>query len=159
MVAWAFVSTVKASFHERNVGGPVAVTLSIRELGAALRARRAEQDLSLKDVEETINVSAATLSRIERGHSPDTTVIGKLAEWLGVNVTTAGEQASTIRTDADLKNQIAVHLRANKRLSAEVANAIAQSFEAIMQHEIRKAKKTGEDAANIPNAPSHSPPR
>ena len=85
-------------------------------------------------------------------------MIGKLAEWLGVNVTTAGEQASTIRTDADLKNQIAVHLRANKRLSPEVANAIAQSFEAIMQHEIRKAKK-GEDPATTANKSSQNSPR
>ncbi len=134
----------------------MAVTLSIQELGAALRARRSEEDLSLKEVEEIINVSAATLSRIERGHTPDTAVIGKLAEWLGVNVTTAGEQASTIRTDADLKNQIAVHLRANKRLSPDVANAIAQSFEAIMQHEIRKAKKTGEDSTTATNKSSQN---
>lgn len=134
----------------------MAVMLSIQELGAALRARRSEEDLSLKEVGEIINVSAATLSRIERGHTPDTTVIGKLAEWLGVNVTTAGEQASRIRTDADLKNQIAVHLRANKRLSPEVANAIAQSFEAVMQHEIRKAKKMGGDPAFTANKSSHN---
>jgi transcriptional regulator with XRE-family HTH domain len=121
----------------------MAATLSIQELGAALRARRSEQELSLKDVEAAISVSAATLSRIERGHRPDTNVIGKLAEWLGVNVTTAGEQTSEIRTDEDLKNQIAVHLRANKRLSPEVANAIVHSFDAIMNHEVRKAKQTG----------------
>lgn len=126
----------------------MAVTVTIQELGGALRARRVEQDLSLRDLENRINVSAATLSRIERGHQPDTEVIGKLAEWLGVNVTTAGDQASAIRTDEDLKNQIAVHLRANRRLSDDVANAIVQGFDAIMRHEISKAKQGGEGRAD-----------
>ncbi len=119
----------------------MAVTVRIEELGAALRHRRLEKNLSLRDLEDDISVSAATLSRIERGHSPDTEVIGKLAEWLGVNVTTAGDQVSAIRTDEDLKNQIAVHLRANKRLPDDVANAIVQGFEAIMVHEMNKAKR------------------
>ena len=123
----------------------MAATLSLKELGVALRARRSELGLSLKDVEVLISVSAATLSRIERGHRPDTSVIGKLAEWLGVNVTTAGEQATIIQTDEDLKNQIAIHLRANKRLSVDVANAIVQSFDAIMHHEIRKASQTADN--------------
>jgi transcriptional regulator with XRE-family HTH domain len=119
----------------------MAVTVRIEDLGPALRQRRLERNLSLRDVEDSISVSAATLSRIERGHSPDNEVIAKLAEWLGLNVTAAGESASAVRTDEDLKNQIAVHLRANKHLPEDVAKAIVQGFEAIMIHEVNKAKQ------------------
>jgi transcriptional regulator with XRE-family HTH domain len=121
----------------------VAITVSLDQLGAALRRRRGEERQTLRDIEERTGISAATLSRIERGHRPDTAVIKKLAEWLGVNVYAAGDESSEIRTDEDLKNQIAVHLRANKKLSEDVAHAIVQAFDVIMAHEIRKAGKQG----------------
>src|SRR6266511_1567102 len=41
--------------------------INTEELGRAIRRRRAELDLSLRDVADQTNVSASTLSRIENG--------------------------------------------------------------------------------------------
>jgi transcriptional regulator with XRE-family HTH domain len=119
----------------------VAVTVSIDQLGAELRRRRAEEELSLREVESATQISAATLSRIERGSVPDVSVLGRLAEWLDVNICAAGEESSSIRTDEDLKRTIAVHLRANKKLPEPVARAIVESFELVMKVELQRARQ------------------
>lgn len=121
----------------------MAVTLTVDQLGAELKRRREREKLSLRDVEEKTGISAATLSRIERGSKPEFVVIERLSHWLEVNIVTAGEAASSIRTDDDLKRTIAVHLRANKNLPDDVAAAIVESFDVIMQLEIQKAKARG----------------
>ena len=119
------------------------VTVAVDQLGAALKRRRREERLSLRDVEAEVGISAATLSRIERDHRPDIEVIDKLAKWLGVNVCAAGDEVSEIKTDEDLKHQIAIHLRANRKLPDEVTQAIVQGFDLIMAMEIQKAKQQG----------------
>jgi transcriptional regulator with XRE-family HTH domain len=119
----------------------VAVTVTIGQLGSELRRRRKELGLSLRDASGASDISAATLSRIERGATPDMAVVGKLATWLGINVSAAGEKAPSIRTDEDLKRTIAVHLRATKNLSEKTASTIIESFDVIMRMEIEKAKR------------------
>src|SRR5438128_12694055 len=55
------------------------------ELGGAVRRRREQQGLSLRDVAEQTNVSASTLSRIENGTGkPDADNIARLTTWLDV---------------------------------------------------------------------------
>ena len=56
------------------------------------------------------------------------------------------EEGSEVKTDEDLKNQIAVHLRANRKLPDEVTQAIVNGFELIMAMEIQKAKQQGKGA-------------
>lgn len=121
----------------------MAVTVSVDQLGAELKRRREELGISLKSVERDAQISAATLSRIERGSMPDLPVIERLAKWLGVNVCAAGEETASITTDEDLKRSIAVHLRANKNLPEEVAHAIVESFELVMRLELERAATRG----------------
>jgi transcriptional regulator with XRE-family HTH domain len=121
----------------------VPVTVPVDQLGAALRRRRREERISLRAVETQVGISAATLSRIERDHRPDIEVIDKLAKWLGVNVCASGEDVSEIKTDEDLKHQIAIHLRATRKLPDEVTQAIVQGFDLIVAMEIQKAKQQG----------------
>jgi transcriptional regulator with XRE-family HTH domain len=116
---------------------PVAITLD--QLGAELRRIRGERGRSLRQVEEETGISAATLSRIERGSQPELAVVSKLAPWLKVTIATSGAAEDRIRTDEDLKRTIAVHLRANRNLSEEVAQAIVDSFDLIMKIEMEKA--------------------
>ena len=53
------------------------------ELGDAVRRRREQQGLSLRDVADLTGVSASTLSRIENGTGkPDADNIARLASWL-----------------------------------------------------------------------------
>ena len=111
------------------------MSLDLHDLPAEIRRVREAKHLSLKDLEKETGVSAATLSRLE------IQVVQKLATWLGVSVRTAGEEAQSVRTDEDLKRVISVHLRANKKLSANVARAIIDSFDVVMRIETQKASK------------------
>ena len=53
------------------------------ELGRAIRRRREELALSLRDVADVTGVSASTLSRIENGTGkPDADNIARLTSWL-----------------------------------------------------------------------------
>lgn len=118
------------------------MSLDLHDLPAEIRRVREAKHLSLKDLEKETGVSAATLSRLERGAGvPEIQVVQKLATWLGVSVRTAGEEAQSVRTDEDLKRVISVHLRANKKLSANVARAIIDSFDVVMRIETQKASK------------------
>src|SRR5687767_11518368 len=53
------------------------------ELGRAIRRKREEMGLSLRDVADETKVSASTLSRIENGTGkPDADNIARLMDWL-----------------------------------------------------------------------------
>jgi len=121
----------------------MAVTVSVDQLGAELKRRREELGISLRAVEEDTKISAATLSRVERGSIPEMPILERLAQWLGVNICAAGEQTPSIKTDDDLKRTIAVHMRANKKLPKEVAQAIVDGFELVMRLEIERATSQG----------------
>lgn len=121
----------------------MAVAITIDELSEELRRRRTDQGLSLRDVEDATGISAATLSRIERGSTPDFDIVKKLAKWLDVVVGTEGASTGAPKTDAELKRTIEVHLRADKNLSPKLARSIADAFDLVMRVEIEKAKKKG----------------
>jgi transcriptional regulator with XRE-family HTH domain len=124
----------------------MGLTITMEELGDELARHRKERGLSLRDVEEATGVSATTLSRIERGSTPDLEIVSKLAKWLEVVVHTAGKESVRKNSDADLKRTIEVHLRANKDLSPALARSIADSFDFVMRVELEKAaakKKLG----------------
>src|SRR5687768_18543770 len=57
------------------------------ELGRAIKRRREELGLSLRDVADETNVSASTLSRIENGTGkPDADNIARLTNWLDMPI-------------------------------------------------------------------------
>src|SRR5215211_2120711 len=59
--------------------------VNTEELGRAIRRRREELSLSLRDVAAKTSVSASTLSRIENGTGkPDADNIARLTAWLDV---------------------------------------------------------------------------
>jgi len=122
----------------------MAITVAVDQLAAELKTRRTRLDLSLREVQSQTGISAATLSRIERGSLPEVGVIEKLAKWLKVNVSAARPEEAGVRTDEDLKRTIAVHLRANRKLSEKTARAIAEAFDVVMKvrlEEERREKK------------------
>src|SRR4051794_12905209 len=123
----------------QHAGGRMTVTISIDALGDELRRRRDDRKLSLRDVEQAIGESAATLSRIERGSTPDLDIVMKLATWLGVVIHAAGNQRAPKSSDEELKRTIELHLRANKKLTPELARSIADSFDFVMRVEMERA--------------------
>src|SRR3982751_4473179 len=61
--------------------------VNTNELGRAIKRRREELGLSLRDVADVTDVSASTLSRIENGTGrPDADNIARLTQWLDMPV-------------------------------------------------------------------------
>jgi transcriptional regulator with XRE-family HTH domain len=96
------------------------------ELGARLRARRRQLGLSLREAAADVGVSAATLSRVEGGgHLPERDNLFRLLRWLGVEAA-PGRSAEPHPAGASTMEAIELHLRADRDLSPEDADALAQ---------------------------------
>src|SRR5438128_10740294 len=106
------------------------------ELGDAMRRRREQQGMSLRDVAEETGVSASTLSRIENGTGkPDADNIARLAAWLDMPIERVMHHGP--RSAADPKpvvyyphestpEIVEAHLRADKHLTADTAKALSE---------------------------------
>lgn len=106
------------------------------ELGRAIKRRREETGQSLRDVADVTGVSASTLSRIENGTGkPDADNIARLTGWLDMpidrvmNKTAAADVAPVIYYPHEATPEIVeAHLRADKNLTPETANALSELF-------------------------------
>ena len=108
------------------------------ELGSAVRRRREQQGLSLRDVADVTGVSASTLSRIENGTGkPDADNIARLAAWLDMPIERVMHHGH--RSAADPKpvvyyphestpEIVEAHLRADRQLTPETAKALSELF-------------------------------
>ncbi len=114
--------------------------ISTVELGKAIKRRREELKLSLRDVADVTEVSASTLSRIENGTGrPDADNIARLTQWLDMPVDRLMKHSSTNvepviyyphEATADI---VEAHLRADKNLTPETANALSELFRVAYQ--------------------------
>jgi len=124
------------------------------ELGDAVRRRREQKGMSLRDVAEETEVSASTLSRIENGTGkPDADNIARLAAWLDMPIERVMHPGS--RSAADPKpvvyyphestpEIVEAHLRADRHLTPETAKALAELFRvAYTQFSQTSTKKRG----------------
>ncbi|HSS20126.1 MAG TPA: helix-turn-helix transcriptional regulator [Pyrinomonadaceae bacterium] len=112
--------------------------INTEELGRAIRRRREELGLSLRDVADQTNVSASTLSRIENGTGkPDADNIARLTTWLDVpleRILNRGrDEANNAKAVVYFPHEstpeiVEAHLRADRNLSAETADALSQLF-------------------------------
>ncbi len=105
------------------------------ELGKAIKRRREELGLSLRDVADKTDVSASTLSRIENGTGkPDADNIARLTGWLDMPIDRVmkkgkGDVEPVIYYPHEATPEIVeAHLRADKNLSPETANALSELF-------------------------------
>ncbi len=106
------------------------------ELGRAIKRRREELGLSLRDVADVTSVSASTLSRIENGTGkPDADNIARLTGWLDMpidrvmNKQTEGNVEPVIYYPHEAMPEIIeAHLRADKMLTPETAKALSELF-------------------------------
>jgi transcriptional regulator with XRE-family HTH domain len=106
------------------------------ELGRAIRRRREELNVSLRDVANETGVSASTLSRIENGTGkPDADNIAQLSKWLNMPM----ERVMNNKTESEVTpvvyfphestpSIVEAHLRADKNLSPETAKALSELF-------------------------------
>ena len=107
------------------------------ELGNAIRRRREQKALSLRDVAEETGVSASTLSRIENGTGkPDADNIARLAAWLDMPIErvmhhdrAAAEAKPVIYYPHESTTEIVeAHLRADRHLTPQTAKALSELF-------------------------------
>src|SRR3954467_7917820 len=105
------------------------------ELGRAVKRRREELGLSLRDVADVTNVSASTLSRIENGTGkPDADNIARLTGWLDMPIDRVMNKAvSDVEPVVYYPHEatpeiVEAHLRADKKLTPETANALSELF-------------------------------
>src|SRR5213593_3860644 len=114
-----------------------ASLISTIELGQAIKRRREELKMSLRDVGDETKVSASTLSRIENGTGkPDADNIARLTAWLDMPV----ERVMSARKNEEGTDTSAVvyfpheatpdiveaHLRADRNLTPETAKALSE---------------------------------
>jgi len=117
--------------------------INTMELGRAIKRRREELSLSLRDVADVTNVSASTLSRIENGTGkPDADNIARLTNWLDMPVDrvmkkSGNEEAiePVIYYPHEATPEIVeAHLRADKNLTPETAKALSELFRVAYQN-------------------------
>ena len=108
---------------------------ALARISALLKAKRKEKNIGLRAVAQECGVSASTLSRLERGVAsslPDADTLAKLADWLDVSIgfllseqAKEGDENEPELTTVEI---VEVSLRADKNLSPETAEALAEMF-------------------------------
>ncbi len=121
------------------------------ELGQAIKRRREELGLSLRDVADVTGVSASTLSRIENGTGkPDADNIARLTGWLDMPMDRIMNKQSSSSNEVEpviyypheaTPEIVEAHLRADKNLSPETANALSELFRVAYKQFSGTAKK------------------
>jgi transcriptional regulator with XRE-family HTH domain len=136
----------------KRTNRPAKALVNTEELGRAVKRRREELGLSLRDVADKTSVSASTLSRIENGTGkPDADNIARLTSWLEVPV----ERILSARSSQDDAKQAVVyfpeepmpeiveaHLRADRNLTPETAAALSELFRVAYVQFSRNTDKT-----------------
>jgi transcriptional regulator with XRE-family HTH domain len=117
---------------------PAKGLVNTEELGRAIRRKREELGLSLRDVAGKTSVSASTLSRIENGTGkPDADNIARLTAWLevpmerilsGRDPQTEEAKAVVYYPEEPTPEIVEAHLRADKNLTPETAAALSELF-------------------------------
>ncbi|MGH9821025.1 MAG: helix-turn-helix domain-containing protein [Pyrinomonadaceae bacterium] len=123
--------------------------INTMELGRAIKRRRDELGLSLRDVADVTNVSASTLSRIENGTGkPDADNIARLTTWLDMPVdrvmkmTQAGDEVEAVvyYPREATPEIVEAHLRADKNLTPDTAKALSELFRVAYQQFSKRGK-------------------
>ena len=111
--------------------------INTKELGRAIKRRRDELSLSLRDVADVTQVSASTLSRIENGTGkPDADNIARLTNWLDMPVDRVMKkkgarenvEAVVYYPHEAMPEIVEAHLRADRNLTPETAKALSELF-------------------------------
>ena len=140
----------------KRTNRPAKALVNTEELGRAVKRRREELGLSLRDVADKTSVSASTLSRIENGTGkPDADNIARLTAWLDVPV----ERILSARPAQDDSSQAVVyypqepvpqiveaHLRADRNLTPETAAALSEVFR-VMYNQYNELSRNSDKTA------------
>jgi transcriptional regulator with XRE-family HTH domain len=93
------------------------------------RLRRARGERGIREAAREIGISAATLSRVERGNVPDIGTFAKVCSWLRIDpaeVLGIGETHSPTKAAQPAALVATAHFRAGQTSSPELAKALAE---------------------------------
>ncbi|MCA1494770.1 helix-turn-helix transcriptional regulator [Ensifer sp. NBAIM29] len=110
----------------------------------ALDAHRHAKDLTWKAVAEKAKVSASTLTRIAQGKRPDVDTLAALCKWSGLSADDFIDYDARERRRPEPLAEIVAHLRADKNLKPEGAQAIEVMLKAAYA-QFRKEKQSGSE--------------
>jgi len=123
--------------------------LKIGDLSALIKSKRGKVGLRATAME--VGVSPSTLSRVEQGKIPDLQTLVKLCEWLEIPVNQFIQDAETEMSSLPINHStmdtptiIEAHLRADKVLTPETAQAIATMVRVAYETFTQKGKGTDE---------------
>lgn len=104
----------------------MAHEIDIDKLAAALRDRRKERGLGVRAAATEVgDVSASTLSRVEKGNLPDLDTYLRICRWLGLTATYFTVEPSAAEADApQLPDDLVVQLRADRTLDERTRDAL-----------------------------------
>jgi transcriptional regulator with XRE-family HTH domain len=108
---------------------PRGPNVDAAELARRVRAKREAEKLSLREAGEALDMSAATLSRVEAGKLPERDRLLRLAAWAGMSLDPASRAARNRAVhgdDASTVEAVELHLRADKNLDPEDAETLVQ---------------------------------
>jgi len=116
-----------------------------RRISLLIMSKRREADLGVREAAADCGISAATLSRLERGITPqlpDASTLTKLAKWLGTTVTELlspnESEVESSMPEHTTPEFIEVHLRADKNLTPETADALSNMFKQLYDNVAKK---------------------
>jgi|ERR1035437_6913327 transcriptional regulator with XRE-family HTH domain len=121
--------------------------LNTADLGKAIKRRREELGMSLRDVADITQVSASTLSRIENGTGrPDTDNIARITQWLDMPVDRLMRHGDDVEPVIYYPHEatpeiVEAHLRADKNLDPQTAVALSELFRVAYQQFSKPGKK------------------
>ena len=99
--------------------------LSLTSLGTAVKEKRGSR--GIREVADEIEISSATLSRIENGKVPDLKTFSKICQWLKMDASEILGCSITPGPEKLVKEAtVAVHLRADKDLDKETLSALTE---------------------------------
>jgi len=106
--------------------------LTLEQLGPLLQKKRGNR--GLRQVAAEINISAATLSRVEAGKQPDLDSFTKICAWLGVDpgeILGFKNQATPVTSPTTDHTVMLAHFKAGKTMSPKTAQYLGSLILAI----------------------------
>lgn len=104
--------------------------VDVEQLAALVRTKRGEAGLR-QTAQEIGDLSPSTLSRVENGKLPDMDTFLRLCDWLGVDPGRFLKSTSKVNElQMETTEVIEAHLRADKELDPETAEALTTMIKA-----------------------------
>lgn len=97
--------------------------ISLEDLGLEIKRKRGNS--GIRETAKAIDISPATLSRVENGKQPDLETFKKICKWLDVDAGAILGCSKDEKIDSSANQSLSVHLKADKNLSPKAASALA----------------------------------